>query len=222
MIRAVAIIVACVSVTIVLVEAGAGLVMWQKGYLTPHYLREIKLVFTTTHAETGPAADDAAKPASTSTLDDVVKTRAVKVLDLAKRESDLEQLHRNLSTQSEKLNEQQASFRERRKAFDEELEKLKSTLLSAGTEQARGILMAMAPTDAAQKLMQISEADGIRLLKGIPEKVIAKILKELSVTPEQNERSKKLFDALGRGEPEISVVDAAQKANAESPATKSP
>lgn len=221
MIRAIAMILACVSVTIVLVEGGAALVMWQKGYLDPHYLREIQLVFTSTPTANA-TPEDEAKPVTNSSLDDVVKTRAIKVLDLAKRESDLEQLHRNLSTQSEKLNEQQAAFRERRKSFDDELEKLRSTLLSSGTEQARGILLALPPGDAAQKLMQISEADGIRLLKGMPEKAIAKILKELSLTPEQNERSKKLFDALGRGEPEISVVDAAQKQNAESPAANSP
>jgi flagellar motility protein MotE (MotC chaperone) len=208
LIRSLAMILACVSVAVVLTEAAAVFVVWQRGWLTPHYLREVRMVFENTEEEREAAAR--AEETPKVSLDDVVRERALRILDLDKRESDLKQLHDDVLTQAEELNSLRTSITENRDAFRKELEALRKESTTAAIEQARGILLAMPPVDAATKLTQITEREAIHLLRGMPEKSIAKILKEFSTTPEQIDRGRKLFEALARAEPEVAVIDKAE------------
>lgn len=220
LIRSLAMIFACVSVAVVLTEAAAVFVVWQRGWLTPHYFREVRMVFESTEQEREAAAR--AEESPKVSLDDVVRERALRILDLDKRESDLKQLHDDVLSQAEELNALRTSITETRDAFRKELETLRKESTTAAIEQARGVLLAMPPVDAAAKLSQITEREAIHLLRGMPEKSIAKILKEFSTTPEQIDRGRKLFEALARAEPEVAVIDKAEGTPTPAPRPPSP
>ncbi|HLJ11071.1 MAG TPA: hypothetical protein VKU82_07775 [Planctomycetaceae bacterium] len=230
MLKYLMIIAACVCTTIVVSEATAILIMWQRGIISAHNLREIKLVLTnrTPDDESEGEIDQRQQYPSAQ---QVAQARAVKILNLDKRESELITLKGMADDKREDLETQQRQFRAQRKAFEDELARIEASITSAATEQARGVLLALPPKDAVRQLMQLSLQEDIVLLKSMPEKVVAKILKEFNATPPPAEtagerkeapaeRGRMIFEALSRGEPSRSLLDqtrqAAQGAAAES------
>lgn len=210
MIRTLSLIFACVCVTVVLVESAAVVVFWQRGWMSAHYWREIRLVFENRQIEDDTPVGERESESQVS-QEDVLKARALKVLDLEKREGDLEVLRQNVLARAEQLVQDEALLKTKQDAFQAEMEKLRKQMGDAATEQARQVLLALPPPEAALKLTQVKEDEAIRLLKGLPEKSIAKILKEFTGSPEQIERSKRLFEALVKGEPEVTAIDAARQ-----------
>jgi len=210
MIRTLSLIFACVCVTVVLVESAAMVVFWRQGWLSPHYWREVRMVFENRQIEDSAPMPEAEEKARVS-QDDVLKARTLKVLDLEKREGDLEVLRQNVLARAEQLAQEETALKTRQEAFRTEMENLGKQASGAAIEQARQVLLALPPPEAALKLTQVAEDEAIRLLKGLPEKSIAKILKEFTGSPEQIERSKRLFEALVKGEPEVTAIDAARQ-----------
>ncbi len=209
MIRALVLILSCACVAIVLSEAGAALLMWKAGLLTPHHLQEIRLVFSTAAAKEQEAEELPARPQPS--LQEVTQARAVKILDLEKRESELNVLKGMAGSKKSDLNLEQETFRAQRKAFEEELTRLQEAGMSAATEQARGVLLALPAKDAVEKLMQLPLDENVVLLKGMADKALAKILEEFNGTPEQLERGRKIFEALSRGSPAKEFFDEASR-----------
>lgn len=225
MLKYLIVIFCCVCVTVVLCEAAAVGVLWQRGMLTDHHLREMKLVLTNS-AATDDEEKEGPKVAQFPSVEEVAQARAVKILNLDKRESELTTLKSMADNKRSDLETQQQEFRERRKAFEDELQKLEQSVTSAATEQARGVLLALPPKDAMRQLMQLSLEDDVILMKGMPEKTIAKILKEFQgdgtagnqpATPPGEaketpvERGRKIFEALTKGNPSIRLIEQAQK-----------
>jgi flagellar motility protein MotE (MotC chaperone) len=210
MIRKLSLIFACVCVTVVLVEAAAMVVFWRQGWLSAHYWREVRMVFENRQIEDNTMVRETEETTRVS-QEDVLKTRALKVLDLEKREGDLEVLRQNVLARAEQLAQDESALKTKQDAFRGEMESLRKQMADAAIEQARQVLLALPPPEAALKLTQVAEDEAIRLLKGLPEKSIAKILKEFTGSPEQIERSKRLFEALLKGEPEVTAIDAARQ-----------
>ena len=229
MLKYLMIIAACVCTTIVVSEATAILIMWQRGIISAHNLREIKLVLTNRTPDDESEGETDQKQQYPS-AQQVAQARAVKILNLDKRESELITLKGMADDKREDLETQQRQFRAQRKAFEDELARIEASIASAATEQARGVLLALPPKDAVRQLMQLSLQEDIVLLKSMPEKIVAKILKEFNVTPPPEtpgerkeapaERGRMIFEALSRGEPSRTLLDqtrqAAQGAAAES------
>lgn len=210
MLRSLVLILCCVCVAIVLTEGAGVFLLWHRGFLTAHHIREIRLILTN-GITTEVATTDVAVAAPLPSLEEVTQTRAIKILDLEKRESELGTL-KNMAVESAgSLDSQQQAFRTQRQAFEKELAKLEQQVTEAGTEQARGVLLALAPKDAVEKLMQLSVEEDVALLKGMPEKSIAKILKEFRGGPEQLERSRKVFEAISRASPTSDLLSDAKK-----------
>lgn len=216
MFRYLSIIFGCVCVTLVLSEATAAVILWQRGMLSPHHLREIRLVITNGfNAEDAGTAEQTA--AQFPSVQDVAQSRAVKILDLDKRESELTTLKLMTSGQREELEALQAQFRAQRAAFEQELKGLNESISSTAAEQARGVLVALPPKEAVGQLMKLPLEQNVILLKGMPDKVVARILKEFANaapvgttgnsrdTPP--ERGQRIFEALSRGEPSRTFVE---------------
>lgn len=223
MLRFLGIIIACVCVTVVLSEAVVGAILWSRGTLSSEQIREIRLILTQ-----GVVDDrddlDAPKPSQNPTLQDVADARAMNVLGLDKRESELVTLKDAVDQKRNELDQLQMQFRAQRKAFEDELAKLDESIGSTASDQARGVLQSMAPKDAVRQLMNLTLEEDVMLLGGMSEKTIAKILKEFGpVTPttatgipgeqgeSRGERGRKIFEALTRGEPRKSLVEQARK-----------
>lgn len=206
MLRSLVVIFCCACVAVVLSEAVGVLLLWHNGMLTADHLKEVRLVFTNGLAAEQKAADEAdATPLAS--LEEVTEARAVKILDLDKRENELTVLKTMATDKSNDLDVEQQAFLVQKKEFEEKLAQLKAAETAAATEQARGVLLAMAPKDAVAKLMQLTLEEDVVLLKGMQEKVIAKILKEFNTSMEQVDRSRKIFAAINRGEPTRPLVD---------------
>jgi flagellar motility protein MotE (MotC chaperone) len=150
---------------------------------------------------------------------EVAQARAVKIFSLDKRESELTTLKGMADAKREDLESLQKQIRSMRKAFEDELARIEATITSTGAEQARGVLLALPPKDAVLHLMQLPLDEDIVLMKGMPEKMIAKILKEFQATlitssdasgerkETPAERGRKIFEALSRGEPSRSLLE---------------
>jgi flagellar motility protein MotE (MotC chaperone) len=217
------IIVGCVCTTIVVAETTALLFLWQRGMLSAHHLREIKLVLTNRTLDDESDRDRNTKPDYPS-AQQVAQARAVKILNFDKRESELTTLKGLADGKREELETQQEKFRAQHKAFEEELARIEAELASTSTEKARGVLLALPPKDAVRQLMQLSLQADVILVQGMPEKTLAKILKEFQATAAPAaadnggerketpaERGRAIFEALSRGEPARSLLEKTRK-----------
>jgi hypothetical protein len=190
--------------------------------ISGHHLREIRLVLTNRNLDedTDPAVES--RPEFPSTQQ-TTQARTVKVLNLDKRESELVTLKEMADGKREDLETRQQQFHAQRKAFEDDLARIEAEITSAGTEQARGVLLALPPRDAVRQLMHLSLADDVVLMKGMPEKTVAKILKEFQATPPTAadatadrketpaERGRLIFEALSRGEPARTLLERTRK-----------
>jgi|SRR5579872_405561 len=212
------IIVGCVCSTVVAAELTGLFLLWRQGMISPHHFQEIKLVLMNRATSDDPDRESEQKPQFPS-AQEVAQARAVKILNFDKRENELTTLKGMADAKREELESLQKQIRSNRKAFDDELARIEANIISTGTEQARGVLLALPPKDAVLQLMQLSLDQDVVLMKGMPEKVIAKILKEFQATlPTQPdlsserkqtpaERGHQIFEALSRGEPSRSLLE---------------
>ncbi|HEY3969281.1 MAG TPA: hypothetical protein VGM05_32315 [Planctomycetaceae bacterium] len=212
------VIIGCVCTTIVVAETTGVIMLWKRGMISRHHLREIRLVLTNR------ALDEVREEASTQkpqfpSAREVAQARAVKVLNLDKREGELTSLKGMAESKREDLEQQQKHIQAEKLKFREELARIDAELTSASTEQARGVLLALPPKDAVQQLLQLPLDQDVVLMKGMPEKIIAKILKEFQTSSSSGtdengarrdspaQRGRLIFEALSRGEPSRSVLD---------------
>lgn len=221
------IIIGCVSSTLVVAALTAVFLLWRHGMISRHHLQEIKLVLTNRAASAEPESEPEQKPQFPS-AQEVAQARAVKVLNLDKRESELTTLKGMADAKREELESLQKQIRSLRKAFEDELARIEANITSTSTEQARGVLLALPPKDAVQQLMQLSLDQDVVLMKGMPEKTIARILKEFQATltslsdasgarkEAPAERGRKIFEALSRGEPSRALLNQQRQAANES------
>ena len=106
-----------------------------------------------------------------------------------------------------------------RQAFDQlktefraQLESSQEQSRSEASEQVRTILLATPPEEAVQRLMPFPLENAVDLLRGLPEKTIARILQAFQLDPKTATRGQELFEALYRGEPNRTLIqDTLQK-----------
>lgn len=219
MIRTFVLIFSCACVALVLSEAAAVFLLWQRGTLTTHNFRELQLILR------GDLDPEPQSTVSTTAADpqvalaEVQTARATKVLDIARTEDGLGTLQQSIVAARKQVEEQQSQFRTERQAFVKKLDDLEKSVVEAATEQARGVLLALPPAQAADKLAAVPLDDALVLMKAMPEKNIAKILKEFVGTKEKLERGQKLFDGLYKGQPQKALLD---QARAQFPSPGSP
>ena len=208
MFRTLFLILSCVSIAVVLTGAAGAGWLWYTGVLSEHNVREIRLILS---GQVTAEPEPIVKPDAPKVAYEAVQTqRALRILDLQNRESNLLVLRQQILDEQKRTQERQASLQAEREAFEKKLADLEKEITEAGVEQARGVLMAMPPADAAARLMDLSLDEGLALMKGVPEKTAAKILKELAGTKEKLERGQQLFRAIYKGEPQQSLVEEAR------------
>lgn len=206
MIRLLVKMTACVCVAVVLAEMAALGVMWKKGLLSDHNVREIKMVLAagSEHAEQEGAAS---RNTNQPSMAQVIDQRAIRLFEFDRREGQLQAMKTMAADQAAELEQKLRDFRAHKQAFEEGLTSLQKSISSQASEQARGVLLALPPKDAVEKLMNLTLAEDVLLIKGMPEKSIARILAEFNSSAEQIERGRKIFEAISRGDPAKSYVN---------------
>lgn len=171
--------------------------LWYRGQLTMQTLRDIRVVLQ--GGDQSQVQEEADQGAPQASLEDVVKTRVKVSADFNNKERELTTLEGFLNERATRLQMQKAEFDSRRKSFQEELERLRAEQVSAATEQGRGILIALPSREAADRLMQLSLDENVVLLKGMSEKIIARILKEFKGEEKRVKRGNEIFEKLTNG-----------------------
>jgi flagellar motility protein MotE (MotC chaperone) len=218
MARVLAVLIGVLSCTVLSAELlGLGY-LWSKGCLTNSNLYEIRLILT------GEAkSDDSGKTeepkASGASQQEVQAARVMRVLDLESRGKELELLKTLTENRANQLISDQKSFDEKKGAFETELVALKERQQAEAVEQARAVLLASSTEAAVERLMELPIDEAVIIVRGMPEKSIAKILQGFDVpgkadaplnagsTPEDRRtRGKRIFEALSRGEPTRTLI----------------
>ncbi len=218
MVRLLAVLFSVISGTVLLAEAvGLGW-LWSKGVLTNHNLYEIRLILT---GESRTEEDGKIEEIKTTgaSQQELQAARIMRVLDLESRGNELEFVKSITLNRANELISRQNSFDEMKEAFRVELTALNEQSTTEAVEQARAVLLA-SPTDAAvQRLMELPLEESIALVRGMPEKSIAKILQGFDVAgkseagpaagggaDDRKLRGRKIFEALSRGEPATTLI----------------
>ena len=217
-------IVLSVSCMAVIVSEMAGLgILWSRGFLTARRLREVRDVFEPQEKETI-ARDAEAQPVLPS-AQDVLRDRSMRVLSLNSLETDVGLLKAMLDSERTSLSAQNAAFQQQRAAFKAQLQQLTDETAVAAREQARGVLLALPPSEAVDRLMQLSVGEDVLLLREMPENKIALLLKQFVTVPEgetpaanaanakaiadRRQRAQEIFKSINNGEPRNSIIRSA-------------
>ena len=206
MIRSAVAIFCVVCVATLFTEAlGIGL-LWYRGQLTPEMLRDVRAVLAGQQLDAPEPAEDALQTQASS--DEVMETRVSRLFQITTREDELAMFKAMMLEKAEALTARQQQFEQQRNAFDERLKAMEEEAVSEATERAQAVLLALPAPDAVASLMSLPPEENVRLLTGIPEKSIAKILKEfLQGDEKQQERGREIFEAITRGDPQRAVVE---------------
>ena len=202
---------------------GLGL-MWSRGMLTPERLSEMRDVLKGNGpAPLEPAAvEDLPQPS----LEEIIESRATKSAEMQARDTELVLLKNMIQEWSKKVASEREALVKGQAEFDAKLAQLESQIKSESAEQSRGVLGGMPTKNAVEYLLTLPLEENVKLLKGLPDKSVAKILKEFKNVQEtaeglkQRERGEKIFEALTRGNPRQELLD--QQRNSTSPRNSKP
>lgn len=210
MIRSALIVFSTLCIVGVITEMAGVTYLWSKGYLTADSWQDVQTAVFGEEESLAEGGEEAFQPQPT--LRDLMSERIKGFLELSNRETELSAIKDNLTSEADLLLANQDAFQKKRKAFQEQLKQLDASSTAAAIEQARGVLSAMQPADAVLQLMQVDGEIGITILRGMPEKTIAKILQEFQNggDAEQMERGRLIFQAISRGGQKKDLIDQEQ------------
>jgi hypothetical protein len=220
MIRTIWVVISACCVAVILSEVLGTALLWSQGMLTVSRIREIRELLGPQEKEAAPVVTEAQSAMPSS--QDVLRERSLRVLSLASLETEVGLLRTMVDAERASVAAQSAEFEKEKNVFKTKLLALSDETTVAAREQARGVLQALAPADAVERLMQLKNADeDVLLLREMPEAKIALILKELapasegpgestaSQSPEEQERkrrAKEIFAKIMNGEPKGSII----------------
>ena len=208
--RTTVIIIAVVCVATVLTEVLGVAFLWYRGQLSTNAMEDIRLVLA--GQDPNAFAIDEEKKQDELSSEDYINRRTMRILELNTRQEELDLLKKLVIDNRKELIDDQDTFEDKRLAFQEELQQLQTASTSAATEQTRGILSSLQPADAMSNLMALSIAENVVLLKGMPEKTIARILKEfLNGDENQRQRGQEVFTAISQGKPATDLIAVVQQ-----------
>ena len=218
MIRTSLVVISVVCVATLLSEVLGLAFLWSRGQLTVDTINDIRLVLVGQDPDRFDLDEEEKEDQLSSK--DFVRQRTMRILELSARDEELDLLKTMITDNRKGLIDEQELFEKEKKDFEDELQRLQQANTSTATEQTRGILIALSPSNAVETLLALTVDEDVLLMKGLPEKSIAKILKEfLTGNDEQKERGQAIFKAISHGEPSKMLIDNALQKLAEDAAT---
>ena len=151
-----------------------------------------------------------AEPEAAPSAEEIREAEIRNALDLKTQAEELRLLRELLAAEAERLDKGRAALDAERNAFEKRLAEIRSVATGAATEQAQAILKALPASEAVGYLMAAEEPEALRLLRGLPERTIGKILQEFAAgTDDEQQRGRAMFAALSAGDPERSLTETA-------------
>lgn len=124
--------------------------------------------------------------------------RASRDLDLDHRNRELDGRTDFVSDLLEKVRAERAALDKLRAEFEQRLQQIEQSETDEGTEKVRSILAKVKPSQAKEILMKRDVGEAVRLLSGMPERTVAKLLKEFK-TEEEMARAEEILRLLDEG-----------------------
>ncbi len=212
MIRILMVLIGVVSSVIVMAELLAATMLWTRGSLTKQSLKEIRVALSSpaakAAAEAEATADSAAAPTPSSK--EIQDSRVGRVLDLDARENELQLLKRLTTDLANQLISERQAFDQLKETFRKDLNDQVTKATSDAVEQSRAILLASPPEEAVQRLMGLTLEEDVELMRGLPEKSIARILQSFQRDMKFAERGQEIFEALYHGSPTVPLLNATE------------
>lgn len=154
---------------------------------------------------------EAPAPPPVPTSAEAEATRTLQTLELNARADSLRLLKDLLTKEADRLSADKIAYEQSLKTFETRLAEVRAQAIDDATEQTRLVVKAMPPKEAIGYLISIDENDALRIVKGLPERTVAKILQEFAAgTDEEQERGRSLFEAIAAAQPETTLTDAAE------------
>jgi hypothetical protein len=206
--RTAVMIVAVVCVATVLTELlGLGF-LWYRGQLTSTSIAEMRLALSGDDEDS--FGIDESEMQDQLSSEDYSRQRVTRILELSTREEELDLLKRVVNDTRQGVIDEQAKFQKKKLNFEEQLNILQETAASEAMEKTRGVLLALQPDDAIDYLMALAAEENIMLLKGMPDKSIARILQTFLAGKENEQtRGQEVFQAISQGNPSKLLIDEA-------------
>lgn len=212
MMRTIGVLVGLASFATLLAEVIAVGILAARGQISASSAATIGTILSG-EAPQAVAAEVVAPPPPAPSAEEVETARTLKMLELNARADELRLLKDMISDEADRLRRDRATYEEARKAFEEQLATLGARNTDDATEQTRAVVKAMPPREAVTYLLSLEEKDVLRILKGLPERTVAKILQEFAAgTDEEQQRGRAAFTAISDGMPEAEAIDAARDA----------
>ena len=205
----------CIGQTLVMLVMAALLVT--KGHLTHEKIQQIAAVIQGVDLlalrekiEDDRLQADTPKPSTA----DLADARARALRDLEIREQELVNIRNRLAkTQSDQA-EEADRFRRLHDDFEARLKTLRDGAVAANMENARLMLENMKPKQAKEQIQKmLAERElkqAVTLLSAMPIEKRSKIITEFK-TEEESEQLSEMLRLIRAGEPEVTLVDEAQK-----------
>ena len=215
----VGLVIFCVFCVATLMAQGLGVsILWYRGQLTAENVKEIRMILSGQDPASFDLAEESDKVQSST--DDIKRDRSIRLLELETRVVDVVTLSNMLDGEADRLSDQQKEFEKQKKDFEQRLQQLQILNIDEAIERSRGILQASRTPNAVKNLMGLALKENITLLKGMPEKSIAKILQEFAKgAPKEVKRGQEIFETLSQGEPQKKLIgDAIGQLPQETPA----
>lgn len=212
MIRLLMVLIGVISSVIVMAELLAATLLWTRGSINRNTMKEIRIALSPPAQRSAAVAETAAESATspTNSAQEIRDQRVTRVLALDARENELQLLKRLTTDLANQLISERQAFDQLKEAFRKELREQEAKATSEATEQSRAILLASPPEEAVQRLMGLSLAEDVDLMRGLPEKSISRLLQAFQREDKGAERGQQIFEALYRGAPTVPLLDSTQ------------
>jgi hypothetical protein len=125
------------------------------------------------------------------TYEDVLDAKVKSSLELDSRQEALDRLQRQISDRERSLREEVTRFETSRKAFQEELDRIKSNAQTENLNEIRKILEILAPEQAKEQVVLMlknnQKKDVVLIIKALPPDKQKKLLAEFTNQPDQQQ-----------------------------------
>lgn len=191
--------VGALAVLTVLAEALAAGLLWSQGRLNADAVREIRVILRDPDAlEEEQNRQQQAVPVS---VNDVIQSRAIRILHLEERESEQAVLRGVVADLRSSINSEQDRLLSQKELFEKQQQDLQARRTAAGIEKSIAVLTASDVDLAVAQLSELTLDESIILMEGMPEKQIAKLLAAFAAgDKDQVERGQQIFQAITRGQ----------------------
>jgi len=197
------------TATVMSVIMGAGL-LWYRGQLTMTTIKEVRLVLTGEDQIDQIEEDETNKVQQSH--DELAIQRTMRAYGISSLEARVSILAAEVDKRAERLEQDLAEFATMKKEFKERLAQLDADITGEAVVQLRSVLLNMKPADAADYLATREIDDAVTILKDMPEKKIASIMKQFAPDVQgpnspMVEQGYKILEGIGDGDPKRTLVD---------------